>query len=73
MIPASEYGGGIVKVCDTGTWESEVPDGCNGKKLNGSWVLVRTRGFASNARAKYPDGFALSTEVACRHKATPMK
>jgi bifunctional non-homologous end joining protein LigD len=59
VIPAGEYGGGTVMVWDTGTWEAEVPDvdealkkgdlkfTLHGKKLKGSWVLVRTRGFGS--------------------------
>jgi len=54
VIPAGEYGGGTVMVWDRGTWEPEVPDvdqalrkgdlkfKLNGKKLKGSWVLVRT-------------------------------
>jgi bifunctional non-homologous end joining protein LigD len=57
VIPEGEYGGGTVMVWDTGTWSTEVSDvdealkkgelkfTLNGKKLKGSWVLVRTRGF----------------------------
>jgi bifunctional non-homologous end joining protein LigD len=60
VIPADEYGGGTVMVWDIGTWEPEVPDvdealrkgdlkfTLHGKKLHGSWVLVRTRGFGSS-------------------------
>ena len=60
VIPKDEYGGGTVMVWDTGTWEPEVPDVdealrkgdlkfiLHGKKLRGSWVLVRTRGFGSS-------------------------
>ena len=60
VIPANEYGGGTVMVWDIGTWEPEVPDVDEalregdlkfmlyGKKLQGSWVLVRTRGFGSS-------------------------
>jgi bifunctional non-homologous end joining protein LigD len=56
-IPEGEYGGGTVMVWDRGTWTPEVPDvdtalekgdlkfTLHGKKLKGSWVLVRTRGF----------------------------
>jgi bifunctional non-homologous end joining protein LigD len=59
VIPEGEYGGGTVMVWDTGEW---VPESANveaalekgdlkftlqGKKLQGSWVLVRTRGFGS--------------------------
>jgi bifunctional non-homologous end joining protein LigD len=59
VIPEGEYGGGTVMVWDTGTWEPEQEDvedalkkgdlkfTLYGKKLGGSWVLVRTRGFGS--------------------------
>jgi bifunctional non-homologous end joining protein LigD len=55
VIPEGEYGGGTVMIWDRGTWEPEVPDvdaalakgelkfRLRGRKLNGSWVLVRTR------------------------------
>ena len=61
VIPKSEYGGGTVMVWDSGMW---VPDDEDvdaslrrgdlkftllGKKLRGSWVLVRTRGYGSNS------------------------
>ena len=54
VIPEGEYGGGTVMIWDRGTWEPEVPDvgkafakgelkfGLKGRKLKGSWVLVRT-------------------------------
>jgi bifunctional non-homologous end joining protein LigD len=57
VIPTGEYGAGTVMVWDRGTWTPEVPDvgaamergelkfTLHGKKLKGSWVLVRTRGF----------------------------
>lgn len=60
VIPKDEYGGGTVMLWDQGTWEPEVPDvdealrkgdlkfTLQGKKLHGSWVLVRTRGFGSS-------------------------
>ena len=56
-IPEGEYGGGTVMLWDRGTWTPEVPDvdealrkgelkfTLNGKKLKGSWVLVRTKGY----------------------------
>lgn len=62
VIPAGEYGGGTVMLWDTGTWVPDNPDvdadlrkgelkfTLHGKKLTGSWVLVRTRGFGKNAR-----------------------
>jgi bifunctional non-homologous end joining protein LigD len=56
VIPAGEYGGGTVMVWDTGTYapdegfavseglkKGELKFTLHGKKLKGSWVLVRTR------------------------------
>jgi bifunctional non-homologous end joining protein LigD len=55
IIPAGEYGGGTVMIWDRGTWTPETADvdaglkkgelklSLEGKKLHGSWVLVRTR------------------------------
>jgi bifunctional non-homologous end joining protein LigD len=55
VIPEGEYGGGTVMIWDRGTWEPEVNDvdaslakgdlkfKLRGKKLHGSWVLVRMR------------------------------
>jgi len=55
IIPEGEYGGGTVMLWDRGTWTPEVPDvdaalkkgdlkfTLAGKKLRGSWVLVRTK------------------------------
>src|SRR5438552_5069511 len=63
IIPAGEYGGGTVMVWDRGTWTPEVPDvdaalrkgelkfSLDGKKLRGSWVLVRTRGGPSGGKS----------------------
>lgn len=54
VIPEGEYGGGTVMLWDGGTWAPDDPDvdaslrkgelkfSLNGKKLKGSWVLVRT-------------------------------
>ncbi len=54
IIPAGEYGGGTVMLWDQGTYVPDQPDVAQsvekgdlkftlyGKKLNGSWVLVRT-------------------------------
>src|ERR1700684_335139 len=59
VIPEGEYGGGTVMVWDNGEWIPESADveaalekgdlkfTLEGKKLHGSWVLVRTRGFGS--------------------------
>ncbi len=56
VIPEGEYGGGTVMVWDYGTYQpentgdvgealrnGELKFSLNGKKLKGSWVLVRTR------------------------------
>lgn len=57
VIPEGEYGGGTVMVWDYGTYKPQETDNVSaalrkgelkfslkGKKLQGSWVLVRTRG-----------------------------
>src|SRR5512132_358823 len=56
IIPEGEYGGGTVMIWDNGTWTPEVEDvdaalkkgelkfALSGRKLKGSWVLVRTKG-----------------------------
>lgn len=79
-IPSGEYGGGTVMVWDEGTWEPESPDPdaalakgdfkfiLHGKKLKGSWVLVRTRGFGSSKKPswlliKHRDRFASKRDV----------
>jgi bifunctional non-homologous end joining protein LigD len=82
IIPEGEYGGGTVMVWDEGTWEPEVPDVAaglkkgdlkfrlSGKKLSGSWVLVRTRGRpGSGGRPswlliKHRDRFASEKQIA---------
>lgn len=60
VIPEGEYGGGTVMVWDNGEWSPEDKDveealrkgdlkfTLYGKKLRGSWVLVRTRGFGGS-------------------------
>lgn len=81
VIPADEYGGGTVMVWDIGTWEPEVPDVdealrkgdlkfiLHGKKLQGSWVLVRTRGFgpskgkSSWLLIKHRDAYASEDDI----------
>jgi len=78
VIPEGEYGGGTVMVWDQGTWTPESPDVAaalekgdlkftlHGKKLKGSWVLVRTRGYGSSSKTswlliKHRDSFASPT------------
>jgi bifunctional non-homologous end joining protein LigD len=80
VIPEGEYGGGTVMVWDRGTWtpESEDVDAAlqkgdlkftlAGKKLRGSWVLVRTRGRFSSAKPswlliKHRDEFASDEDI----------
>jgi bifunctional non-homologous end joining protein LigD len=80
VIPEGEYGGGTVMVWDTGTWSAESPDvaaalekgdlkfALHGKKLKGSWVLVRTRGFGSSTKTswlliKHRDEFASDIDI----------
>jgi bifunctional non-homologous end joining protein LigD len=80
-IPAGEYGGGTVMLWDRGTWEPESDDvdaalkkgdlkfTLHGKKLRGSWVLVRTRGFGSKPSRsawlliKHRDRYATTKDV----------
>jgi bifunctional non-homologous end joining protein LigD len=67
-------------VWDTGTWSAGSPDVAaalekgdlkftlHGKKLKGSWVLVRTRGFGSSTKTswlliKHRDEFASDVDI----------
>jgi len=80
IIPEGQYGGGTVMVWDQGTWEPEmdVASGLrngelkfslHGKKLRGSWVLVRTkRGPGKTERAswlliKHRDRYTSTSDV----------
>ncbi len=81
VIPEGEYGGGTVMLWDSGTWEPESEDPAaalkkgelkftlHGKKLKGSWVLVRTRGFGKPSTRsswlliKHRDQFASATDI----------
>ncbi|MBC8646101.1 MAG: hypothetical protein H7X85_02990 [Thermoanaerobaculia bacterium] len=81
IIPEGEYGGGTVMIWDEGTWTPESEDvdaalkrgdlkfSLNGKKLKGSWVLVRLRPRSAESRAgwlliKHRDGHASKEDVA---------
>ena len=81
VIPEGEYGGGTVMLWDKGTWVPDSGDATaavnrgelkftlRGKKLEGSWVLVRTRGFGKQpARPswlliKHRDRYASTEDV----------
>jgi bifunctional non-homologous end joining protein LigD len=81
VIPEGEYGGGTVLLWDRGTWTPEVPDvdealrkgdlkfSLKGKKLRGSWVLVRTKlGYRGSKKPqwlliKHRDGFASDEDI----------
>jgi bifunctional non-homologous end joining protein LigD len=79
-IPEGEYGGGTVMLWDRGTWTPEVPDvdaalskgelkfTLNGKKLKGSWVLVRTKGYGGSKKEswlliKHRDRYASAEDI----------
>lgn len=81
VIPAGQYGAGTVMLWDKGTWQPESADVDDslqagdikftlyGEKLQGSWVLVHTRGFGTQpARSawlliKHRDQFASTKDV----------
>ena len=81
VIPAGEYGGGTVMLWDSGTWEPEedlpVEDSLrkgslkfklNGKKLRGSWALVRTKNYRGTQKSawlliKHRDAFASREDI----------
>ncbi len=74
VIPEGEYGGGTVMIWDRGTWTPEVADvgkalekgelkfRLDGRKLKGSWVLVRTRN-RQWLLLKHRDRFASADDV----------
>ena len=81
IIPEGQYGAGTVMLWDRGTWKPETPDVdaslqkgeikfvLYGRKLQGSWVLVRTRSFGKDpARSawlliKHRDRYASTNDV----------
>jgi bifunctional non-homologous end joining protein LigD len=81
VIPEGEYGGGTVMLWDRGTWTPEVADvgaaleqgdlkfTLAGKKLRGSWVLVRTKlGYGGSAKPqwlliKHRDRYASTEDI----------
>jgi len=83
VIPEGEYGGGTVMVWDTGKWVPESDDveealrkgdlkfTLHGKKLKGSWVLVRTHGYGGKTGKswlliKHRDEFASQEDITVR-------
>jgi bifunctional non-homologous end joining protein LigD len=86
IIPEGQYGGGTVMLWDQGTWTPEVPDvdaalregnlkfTLAGKKLRGSWVLVRTKsGFGGSKRPgwlliKHRDRYASTDDVVAKRR-----
>lgn len=64
VIPEGQYGAGTVEIWDRGTWAPEVEDvdaaltagelpfTLKGRKLSGSWVLVRTRRLHGAGKAR---------------------
>jgi bifunctional non-homologous end joining protein LigD len=81
VIPEGEYGGGTVMLWDYGSWTPENPDvdaalrkgelkfTLHGKKLKGSWVLIRTKGgFGGSSKPqwlliKHRDQYASTDDV----------
>ena len=81
VIPEGEYGGGTVMLWDRGTWTPESPDvdealekgdlkfTLEGKKLRGSWVLVRTKlGYGGSKKPqwlliKHRDRYASTSDI----------
>jgi bifunctional non-homologous end joining protein LigD len=75
VIPDGEYGGGTVMIWDRGTWWPEGDDvarayakgrlkfGLEGRKLRGSWALVRTRGPRQWLMIKHADEHASPEDV----------
>jgi bifunctional non-homologous end joining protein LigD len=81
VIPEGEYGGGTVMIWDRGTWspEEDIPIDesvrkgslkfqLNGKKLRGSWALVRTKNYGGTKKSawlliKHRDEFASKKDI----------
>jgi bifunctional non-homologous end joining protein LigD len=83
VIPPGQYGAGTVMLWDRGTWEPESPDmdaslkageikfTIFGKKLQGSWVLVRSHGLGGGKNPlrsawlliKHQDQYASTKDV----------
>jgi bifunctional non-homologous end joining protein LigD len=80
VIPEGEYGGGTVMIWDRGTWEPEVDDvdralqkgdlkfKLYGKKLRGSWVLVRMRD-RQWLLIKHRDKYASTEDITAKNRS----
>jgi bifunctional non-homologous end joining protein LigD len=80
VIPEGEYGGGTVMIWDRGTWEPEVDDvdralakgdlkfKLHGKKLRGSWVLVRMRD-RQWLLIKHRDKYASTEDITAKNRS----
>jgi bifunctional non-homologous end joining protein LigD len=80
VIPEGEYGGGTVMIWDRGTWEPEVEDvdralekgdfklKLYGKKLHGSWVLVRMRS-RQWLLIKHRDKYAATKDITTKNRS----
>ena len=83
VIPKGEYGGGTVMVWDSGIWRPDDEDvdaslrrgelkfTLLGKKLRGSWVLIRTRGYGSASDRswlliKHRDAYATTEDITAK-------
>jgi bifunctional non-homologous end joining protein LigD len=80
VIPEGQYGGGTVMVWDRGTWEPEDPDvdaslkrgdlkfTLRGIKLQGSWVLVKTKAAQNSwLLIKHKDQYASQRDIVASH------
>ncbi len=80
VIPEGQYGGGTVMLWDRGTWTPEQSDVAealkkgslklelHGKKLQGSWALVRTKSYGKSGKTawlliKHRDEFASKRDI----------
>jgi bifunctional non-homologous end joining protein LigD len=80
VIPEGEYGGGTVMIWDRGTWEPEVEDvdralakgdlkfKLHGKKLRGSWALVRMRD-RQWLLIKHRDKYASTEDITTKNRS----
>jgi len=81
IIPEGEYGGGTVMIWDRGYWMPQSPEvdsalkkgelkfALLGEKLQGEWVLVRTRGRGSESKPawlliKHKDAYVSTRDIA---------